>query len=120
MKKFTFFLSLLLAFVGVTASAQDAFVASSAPSNGSWASDTKWYKMSLSGKYLSAYKTDHNGSLLDNSATAEGAGAYWCVVGDETNGYKFYNRAAGPNKVFGIVSAFTNDHNDVTRASFYT
>lgn len=120
MKKFTFFLSLLLAFVGVTASAQDAFVASSAPSNGSWASDTKWYKMSLSGNYLSAYKTDHNGSLLDNSATVEGAGAYWCIVGDETNGYKFYNRAAGPNKVFGIVCTLTNNDNDLTRASFYT
>lgn len=120
MKKFTFLLTLLLAFAGVTASAQEAFVASSAPSNGSWASDTKWYKMSLGGKYLSAYSTDHNGSLLDNAATVEGAGAYWCVVGDETNGYKFYNRAAGPNKVFGIVSALTNDDNDVTRASFYT
>lgn len=120
MKKFTFLLSLLLAFVGVTASAQDAFVASSAPSNGNWASDTKWYKMSLSGNYLSAYKTDHNGSLLDNSATVEGAGAYWCIVGDETNGYKFYNRAAGPNKVFGIVCTLTNNDNDLTRASFYT
>ena len=76
--------------------------------------------MSLSGNYLSAYKTDHNGSLLDNSATVEGAGAYWCIVGDETNGYKFYNRAAGPNKVFGIVCTLTNDNNDLTRASFYT
>lgn len=120
MKKITFLLSLLLASAGVTASAQDAFVASSAPSNGNWASDTKWYKMTLGGNQLSAYNTDHNGSLLDNSATADGAGAYWCIVGDETNGYKFYNRAAGPNKVFGIVSAFTNDYNDVTRASFYT
>lgn len=120
MKKITFLLSLLLASAGVTASAQDAFEVSSAPSNGSWASGTKWYKMTLGGNQLSAYNTDHNGSLLDNSATAEGAGAYWCVVGDEANGYKFYNRAAGPNKVFGIVSAFTNDYNDVTRASFYT
>lgn len=120
MKKITFLLSLLLASAGVTASAQNAFEASNAPSNGSWASGTKWYKMTLGGKYLSAYNTDHNGSLLDNSATADGAGAYWCVVGDETNGYKFYNRAAGPNKVFGIVSAFTNNYNDVTRASFYT
>lgn len=120
MKKITFLLSLLLASAGVTASAQDAFVASSAPSNGNWASDTKWYKMTLGGNHLSAYITDHNGSLLDNSATAEGAGAYWCVVGDETNGYKFYNRAAGPNKVFGIVCTLTNDDNDLTRASFYT
>lgn len=120
MKKFTFLLTLLLAFAGVTASAQVAFVASSAPSNDSWASDTKWYKMSLGGKYLSAYSTDHNGNLLDNAATAEGAGAYWCVVGDETNGYKFYNRAAGPNKVFGIVSILTDNSKDLTRASFYT
>lgn len=120
MKKFTFLLSLLLASSGVTASAQNTFEVSNAPSNGSWASGTKWYKMSLGGKYLSAYNTDHNGSLLDNSATADGAGAYWCVVGDETNGYKFYNRAAGPNKVFGIVCTLTNDNNDLTRASFYT
>lgn len=120
MKKITFLLSLLLASAGVTASAQDAFEASSAPSNGSWASDTKWYKMTLAGNHLSAYKTDHNGSLLDNSATVEGAGAYWCIVGDETNGYKFYNRAAGPNKVFGIVCTLTNNDNDLTRASFYT
>lgn len=120
MKKITFLLSLLLASAGVTASAQDAFVASSAPSNGNWASDTKWYKMTLGGNHLSAYITDHNGSLLDNSATADGAGAYWCIVGDETNGYKFYNRAAGPNKVFGIVCTLTNDNNDLTRASFYT
>lgn len=120
MKKFTFLLSLLLASSGVTASAQDTFEVSNAPSNGSWASDTKWYKMSLGGNYLSAYKTDHNGSLLDNSAAVEGAGAYWCIVGDETNGYKFYNRAAGPNKVFGIVCTLTNDNNDLTRASFYT
>ena len=34
MKKITFLLSLLLASAGVTASAQDAFEASSAPSNG--------------------------------------------------------------------------------------
>ena len=120
MKKITFLLSLLLASAGVTASAQDAFKASSAPSNGNWASDTQWYKMTLGGNHLSAYITDHNGSLLDNSAAAEGAGAYWCVVGDEANGYKFYNRAAGPNKVFGIVCTLTNNDNDLTRASFYT
>lgn len=120
MKKFTFLLTLLLAFAGVTASAQEAFVASSAPSDGNWAPNTQWYKMSLGGKYLSAYSTDHNGSLLDNATAVEGAGAYWCVVGDETNGYKFYNRAAGPNKVFGIVSILTDDSNDLTRASFYT
>lgn len=42
MKKFTFLLSLLLAFVGVTASAQ-SLKFSDAPSDGTWASNTQWY-----------------------------------------------------------------------------
>ena len=89
MKKITFLLSLLLASAGVTASAQDAFVASSAPSNGSWASDTKWYKMSLSGNYLSAYDADVNGNVRAAATEAPtGAGAYWCIVADGENGYK--------------------------------
>lgn len=40
MKKFTFFLSLLLAFVGVTASAQDLKI-SGAPEGGNWAANTQ-------------------------------------------------------------------------------
>ena len=120
MKKITFLLSLLLASAGVTASAQDAFVASSAPSNGSWASDTKWYKMSLSGNYLSAYDADVNGNVRAAATEAPtGAGAYWCIVADGENGYKLYNRAAGPNKVLGLSQSTTSDGFDGTRANFY-
>lgn len=120
MKKITFLLSLLLASAGVTASAQDVFETSSAPSNGSWASDTKWYKMSLSGNYLSAYDADVNGNV--RAAATEvptGAGAYWCIVADGENGYKLYNRAAGPNKVLGLSQSTTSDGFDGTRANFY-
>lgn len=117
MKKFTFFLSLLLAFVGVTASAQVAFEASEAPSNGEWASNTTWYRMSLRGKYLSAYDATINGDIKNQSAAQlSGAGAYWCVVGDATSGYKFYNRAAGPGRVLGIHKGLLSDGN--SRAFF--
>lgn len=117
MKKFTFFLSLLLAFVGVTASAQVAFEASEAPSNGEWASNTTWYRMSLHGKYLSAYDATINGDIKNQSAAQlSGAGAYWCVVGDATSGYKFYNRAAGPGRVLGIHKGLLSDGN--SRAFF--
>lgn len=117
MKKFTFLLSLLLAFVGVTASAQVAFEASDAPSNGEWASNTTWYRMSLHGKYLSAYDATINGDIKNQSATQlSGAGAYWCVVGDATSGYKFYNRAAGPGRVLGIHKGLLSDGN--SRAFF--
>ena len=117
MKKFTFFLSLLLAFVGVTASAQVAFKASEAPSNGEWASNTTWYRMSLHGKYLSAYDATINGDIKNQSAAQlSGAGAYWCVVGDATSGYKFYNRAAGPGRVLGIHKGLLSDGN--SRAFF--
>lgn len=42
MKKFTFLLSLLLAFVGVTASAQGLKI-SDAPEGENWAANTQWY-----------------------------------------------------------------------------
>lgn len=120
MKKFTFLLSLLLASSGVTASAQNTFEVSNAPSNGRWASDTKWYKMSLREKYLSAYDADVNGNVRATATEAPtGAGAYWCIVADGENGYKLYNRAAGPNKVLGLSQTTTSDGFDGTRANFY-
>lgn len=120
MKKFTFLLTLLLAFVGVTASAQVAFEVSDAPTSGAWASNTKWYKISLNEKYLSAYNADVNGNVRATATNAPtGAGAYWCIVSDGENGYKLYNRAAGPNKVLGLSSATTSNGFDATRANFY-
>lgn len=120
MKKFTFLLSLLLASSGVTASAQEVFEVSDAPVSGAWSSNTKWYKISLRKNYLSAYDADVNGNV--RAATAEaptGAGAYWCIVADGENGYKLYNRAAGPNKVLGLSQTTTSDAFDGTRANFY-
>ena len=83
MKKITFLATLLLAFAGVTASAQEAFKVSEAPTSGVWASNTKWYRISLREKYLSAYDVDVNGNVRATATQAPtGAGAYWCIVAD--------------------------------------
>lgn len=108
MKKFTFLLSLLLASAGVTASAQDTFVASDAPSDGNWATNTHWYIMKLDNKFVTIENVDEKDQIkvtadntLTNTNIASGAD-WWCIVGDATTGYKFYNKQAGVNKVFGI------------------
>lgn len=105
MKKITFLLTLVFAFLGgVTASAQVDFQTSDAPSSGNWAPNTKWYKMSLRAKYVTAFSTDATGNLYaKKEAEVFGEGALWCVVGDADNGYKLYNMFAGPNKPMNLT-----------------
>lgn len=111
MKKFTFLLSLLLAFVGVTTSAQ-SLKFSDAPSDGTWASNTQWYLIRVAitdgyhpkAGYLNTEDgyTNGNGLLLTNDAVPTTDKGLWCIVGDETNGYKFYNKGEGTSKVLGV------------------
>lgn len=109
MKKFTFLLTLLFAFIGVTSHAQDVFKTSDAPSATDWAENTTWYKMSLKNFYLSTLNVDANGYLYANKTDQfYGEQSWWCIVGNEETGYKFYNKRAGVNKVLG-VSNMTQD-----------
>lgn len=110
MKKFTFLLTLLFAFIGVTSHAQDVFRTSDAPSATDWAENTTWYKMTLKNFYLSTLNVDDKGYLYANKAAEPFAdeSSWWCIVGDNETGYKFYNKAAGVNKVLG-VSKMTED-----------
>lgn len=109
MKKFTFLLTLLFAFIGATSHAQDVFQTSDAPSATDWAENTTWYKMSLKNFYLSTLNVDANGYILANKTDAFcGEQSWWCIVGNEETGYKFYNKRAGVNKVLG-VSKMTQD-----------
>lgn len=104
MKKFTFLLTLLLTFIGVTSHAQDVFKTSNAPSGTDWAENTTWYKITLKGGYLSTNDVNENSYLYANK-TAEpfaNESSWWCIVGDNETGYKFYNKAAGVNKVLGV------------------
>lgn len=112
MKKFTFLLSLLLAFVGVTASAQSLTISDAPNSDGTWASNTQWYliRVALTDGYhpKKAYLSTNedyvntNGLLLTNETVPTNDNGLWCIVGDNTNGYKFYNKGEGTTKVLGV------------------
>lgn len=74
-----------------------------------WEDGTTWYKMVINSagwRYLdtSASYCDGNGSLkMTNTAEANNLNSYWAITGNDTNGYKFYNAAAGPSKVLGVT-----------------
>ncbi len=115
MRKITYLLALLLSFCGVTASAQDVLEISDAPTSDGWAENTHWYYIQNPHKdrtqgYLStnsAYVSD-NGLTLTNATKPTDEYGLWCVVGDDTNGYKFYNKGEGTTKVLGITGSEQN------------
>ena len=89
---------------GLNAAAQVAFVASEAPSNGAWHTDTHWYYVTLDGKYVTLDDADDNGLKLSVTRAPISDKAKWCLVGDNTSGYKFYNKSAGTEKVLGLTN----------------
>ena len=101
MKKFTLIVASL--FIALGAMAQVVKV-SEAPVNGDWSENTTWYLIqNKKGGVVSISNTAGTGEYL-SLATAtipakDDANAQWCVVGDETSGYQFYNKASGIDKV---------------------
>lgn len=76
-----------------------------------WNEDTKWYKMKMnntSWRYVETggSYTNTSGKLnLIQSASSNLLTGAWAVVGDDTNGYKFYNMGEGPSKVLGMTGS---------------
>ncbi len=116
MRKITTFLLSLLCLMGATAYAQTTytFKVSTAPTNGEFASDTHWYYiqnksskgwLSAGDDYLSSEKL-----TLTNTTQPTDDYGLWAVVGDDTNGYKFYNKGKGATYVLGM-STTGNDTN---------
>lgn len=106
--KHLFLLCMLFTLSVITTKAQTAvdYQTSTAPSNGSFAADTHWFTIRLRGTYLSVENADNNSYLYSGNGfnTIENTidKGLWCVVGDETKGYKFYNKSVGPTKVLAI------------------
>ena len=101
-------LCLIMALVCNVTWAQPA--APPAPQNGQWAEGTVWYRIKTKNNYsLRADVLTSNGHLaLSNTTDANSDIALWCVVGDETNGYRFYNKAKGTEVVLGMTGSGDN------------
>lgn len=119
MKKFTSVLMLLLAaLLGTTAKAQVGFNVSDEPSNNAWADNTHWYLIHAAIEdpyhykgYLCAANTnypnvtyyhDTYGLLLNKAQQPKTSYGLWCMTGNESEGYTFYNRGTGTSKVLGL------------------
>lgn len=116
--KHLFLLCMLFTLSVITTKAQTPvdYQTSTAPSNGSFAADTHWFTIRLRGTYLSVENADNNSyfysgngfNTIDNTIDK----GLWCVVGDETKGYKFYNKSVGPTKVLAINYVSTGPKSD--------
>lgn len=116
--KHLFLLCMLFTLSVITTKAQTAvdYQTSEAPSNGSFAADTHWFTIRLRGTYLSVENADDNSYFYSgngfntiNNTIDKGL---WCVVGNETKGYKFYNKSVGPTKVLAINYVSTGPKSD--------
>ena len=65
-----------------------------------FASDTQWYTMQLgAAKSVISDNGTANFIALSGSTTSFEAADLWCFVGNDTDGYRLYNKQAGPTKV---------------------
>lgn len=100
-----------LSIENITEGSLNGLSISSAPSEGVWNLGTKWYSFRINGQYIETtpgYCDESDKLLANKSATSNGLGALWAVVGDENNGYQFYNLTAGPGKVLGLTGSEQN------------
>ena len=110
-KVFTLFCALMVCvlFSGV-ANAQSPveFQTSSEPTSAGFAENTHWYIMKLKNMFVTIENVDgknnikltENNTLTNTYITSDAD--QWCIVGDAASGYKFYNKKAGVDKVFGM------------------
>lgn len=112
MRKITSFLVLFLLVIGAASAQQPT--TSDAPVNGQWAQNTTWYFIQFvnsdyyhTNGYLatrgSGYVNDEGTLLLNGTTKPMNNAGLWCVVGDEANGYQFYNKEKGTGFVLGMT-----------------
>ena len=105
MKKiFSLLMFVLTALLGLTAQAQVVFHTSDAPTKSGWGANTYWYYITLNGKVISSAVGDSNGLKIESSTEKSGEAAMWCVVGNATDGYRFYNKKTGHEKFLGLTN----------------
>ena len=98
MKKTLLLFAMLLGVVGAWAQRTMPTI-SDEPQNGEWAENTTWYTLKTKNGYY--YETDLFLNTASKPTAADIAGNHkyqWCITGNETNGYKLYNRYQGASQ----------------------
>lgn len=116
MRKITSLLMLCCLTI-MTAWAQTMPTTSPAPVDGNWDANSVFYTIKNgNGKYLDGDVVSSDGKatnfLVLSSSTVSSKNAYWAVVGNDTDGYSFYNYGTGQ------VLTMTTDDDD-TEANSY-
>ena len=96
---------------------------SNAPVNGEFDANTHWYTMKTgSNFYLKGDATDNNGyiTLANTSEAPNNDAGYWCVVGNETDGYTFYNREGKKLVMYGSTSIVDASSHAVMKDAGYS
>lgn len=107
-KVFTLFCVLMAAFFSIGVANAQSLVAlqtSPKPTGDTFDANTHWFIMTLHDKFITTTVHDDAGNLKvssENVTDISTDAAWWCVVGDATNGYTFYNKAAGTKMVLGL------------------
>lgn len=117
MRKITCLMAMIVLFIGTSLQALALpFEVSDAPVDGVWAANTKWYVININqgtpkrDYYMSgSYVTSSGQLLMNNSTYPSNRSGYWCLVGDEANGYTFYNCATGQVLGMSLAGVADND-----------
>ena len=67
-----------------------------------------WYYLKVGGRFVYAHESDE-ADIAASTSSQENDAYYWCFVGDDTNGYRIYNRAT---KQYLYAGEFFGDYND--------
>ncbi|MBQ7540541.1 MAG: exo-alpha-sialidase [Bacteroidaceae bacterium] len=104
MKKLNFICAALLCVFMALANCMSAqtvpFRTTTLTGSGEFADDTPWYTMTIgANSYAISYQGNVSYMSLGSKLETVTDNDLWCFVGDDTNGYHIYNKAAGPDKM---------------------
>ena len=106
---------------------KNAFYVSDAPSAGEWAANTRWHLLDIHTTkhwYLNIPEGfDYSNLIPANTQTKSyDDGFLWCITGNNTDGYRLYNKRAGTSKVMTFTSgtgAYMSDYAGNETASVF-
>ncbi len=69
-----------------------------------------WYKLTIAQeRFVLSYTAGQEFIPLTSTAFDATDAQLWCITGDQANGYRIYNKAAGPGKILSAASSIPGD-----------